>query len=329
MKKIINSPETCVDEMLEGYLAAYGDLYVRSPTVRGFAVRDKKDKVGILIGGGSGHEPLFGGFVGEGMADGVAIGNIFASPDPGTVLEMTKMVDAGKGVLYVYGNYAGDNLNFGMAQEFAEMEGIQVKIVTVSDDVASAPAARMTDRRGIAGDVFVLKIAAAAADRGWPLERVYAAAQNANAHVRSIGIALGSGSIPGQEAIFSLGADEMEYGMGLHGEPGVKREKMAGADQIVDEMMRALLEDMPLAAGNEVCVLVNGLGATTMLELCIMNRRVSQILRECGVTVHHTDIHSYCTSQEMAGASITLMKLDEERKELYDAAARTPCYFRS
>lgn len=328
MKKLINSSENCVDEMLEGFLAAYGNRYRRAASVRGFAVKEKKERVGILIGGGSGHEPLFSGFVGEGMADGVALGQIFASPDPGTILEVTRMVDAGKGVLYLYGNYAGDNLNFGMAQELAGLEGIDVRMVAVADDVASAPQERAYDRRGIAGDVFVLKIAAAAAAKGYSLDQVERIAQQANDNVRSIGIALGSGSIPGQEAIFNLGEEEIEYGMGLHGEPGVKREAMAQADVIVDEMMGALLQDMNLDSGDEVCVLVNGLGATTMLELCIVYRRVAQVLQERGVSVYDGDIHSYCTSQEMAGASITLMKLNGERKELYDGKAQTPYYHR-
>ena len=327
-KKLINEPENCVEEMLEGFLDAYGDAYVKASNVKGFAVKNKKEKVGILIGGGSGHEPLFGGFVGEGMADGVAMGNVFASPDPGTILEMTKMTDMGKGVLYLYGNYAGDNLNFTMAGEFAQMEGIPVKMVAVSDDVASAPYEDRNQRRGIAGDIFVLKIAAAAAEKGYSLEQVYQIANEANENVRSIGIALSFGSIPGQAVMGEMSFDELEYGMGLHGEPGIKRATMEQADAIVEKMMCEIMKDMNLKEEDEVCVLVNGLGSTTMMELCIVNRMVTKILKQYNIKIYHTDIHSYCTSMEMAGASISLMKLNEERKELYDMPAKTPYYTR-
>ena len=241
---------------------------------------------------------------------------------------MTKMTDMGKGVLYLYGNYAGDNLNFTMAGEFAQMEGIPVKMVAVSDDVASAPYEDRNQRRGIAGDIFVLKIAAAAAEKGYSLEQVYQIAKEANENVRSIGIALSFGSIPGQAVMGEMSFDELEYGMGLHGEPGIKRATMEQADAIVEKMMCEIMKDMNLKEEDEVCVLVNGLGSTTMMELCIVNRMVTKILKQYNIKIYHTDIHSYCTSMEMAGASISLMKLNEERKELYDMPAKTPYYTR-
>jgi dihydroxyacetone kinase len=330
MKKILNDTNYAVEEMIEGFMAAYGKHYLKLDGVKGIVRKEKREKVGIVIGGGSGHEPLFLGFVGEGLANGVAIGNVFAAPTPDTILEVTKAVDAGKGVLYVYGNYAGDVLNFDMAQELAEMIDIDVKTVLVRDDVASAPIERAHDRRGIAGDVFVIKIAGAAADKGLPFNEVLRIVQKASENTRSIGVALSPGSIPGVEKpTFSLAEDEIELGMGLHGEPGVLRTKLMKADQLVDNMMASLLEDLPLKRGDEVCVLVNGLGATTLMELMVINRRVAQILTEKGIHIYDTHVNNYCTTQEMAGASISLMLVDEELKKFYDAPAYSPYYVKS
>lgn len=329
MKKIINSADNLVEEMLEGYLAAYGDLYNAVPGVNGFVVKNKKDKVALVIGGGSGHEPLFPGFVGEGLADAVAIGNIFTSPNPSNIFEVTKAADCGKGVLYIYGNYAGDNLNFDMAEEIANENGIKTSSVRVWDDVASAPLDRIEDRRGIAGDVFVIKIAGAATDMGLSLEEVTLVTKRARDAVRTIGLALAPGSIPGSDkATFDLPEDEIEFGMGLHGEPGVKRTKLMKADDLTDIMLEHILKDFPINNGDEVCVLVNGLGSTTFLELFVINRRVSQILAKHGIRVYDTKVNSYCTCQEMAGASITLMRLDDELKKYYDYPAYSPYYIK-
>jgi len=327
MKKIINAADNLVEEMLEGYLDAYGDLYEAIPEVNGFVVKNKKDKVALVIGGGSGHEPLFLGFVGEGLADAVAIGNIFASPNPSNILEVTKAADNGKGVLYIYGNYAGDNLNFDMAEELANDDGIKTSSVRVWDDVASAPLDKIEDRRGIAGDVFVIKVAGAATSMGLSLEEATRVTKKARDCVRTIGLALAPGSIPGSNtATFELPEDEIEFGMGLHGEPGVKRTKMMKADELTDIMMETILKDLPFNSGDEVCVLVNGLGSTTFLELCIINRRISQVLAKQGIKVYDTMVDSFCTCQEMAGASITLMRLDDELKKYYDYPAYSP-YF--
>jgi dihydroxyacetone kinase len=327
LKKIINENENIIKEMLEGFLYAHGDIYKKIETTNGIVMRNRKDKVGILIGGGSGHEPLFLGFVGEGLADGAAVGNVFAAPPPYNVLEVTKAVDSGKGVLHVYGNYAGDILNFDMAAELAEMEGIECKTVIVRDDVASAPLERYEDRRGIAGDVFVIKIAGAASDQGLSLEEVARVTQKAADHTRSIGVALSPGMIPGLEKpTFSLAEDEIEFGMGIHGEPGIERTKMMKADDLTDRMLDSLFKDFDYKKGHEVCVLVNGLGSTTQLELMIVNRRVNQVLKDKGIVIHHNDVNSYCTSQEMGGVSISLLLLDDELKKYYDQPAYSP-YF--
>jgi dihydroxyacetone kinase len=327
LKKIINENENIIKEMLEGFLYAHGNIYKKIETANGIVMRDRKDKVGILIGGGSGHEPLFLGFVGEGLADGAAVGNVFAAPPPYNVLEVTKAVDSGKGVLHVYGNYAGDILNFDMASELAEMEGIECKTVIVRDDVASAPLERYEDRRGIAGDVFVIKIAGASSDQGLSLEEVARVTQKAADHTRSIGVALTPGMIPGLEKpTFSLAEDEIEFGMGIHGEPGIERTKMMKADDLTDRMLDSLFKDFEYKKGHEVCVLVNGLGSTTQLELMIVNRRVNQVLKEKGIVIHHNDVNSYCTSQEMGGVSISLLLLDDELKKYYDQPAYSP-YF--
>jgi dihydroxyacetone kinase len=327
LKKIINENENIIKEMLEGFLYAHGNVYKKLETTNGIVMRDRKDKVAILIGGGSGHEPLFLGFVGEGLADGAAVGNVFAAPPPYNVLEVTKAVDSGKGVLHVYGNYAGDILNFDMAAELAEMEGIECRTVIVRDDVASAPLERYEDRRGIAGDLFVIKIAGAASDQGLSLEEVARVTQKAADHTRSIGVALTPGMIPGLEKpTFSLAEDEIEFGMGIHGEPGIERTKMMKADDLTDRMLDSLFKDFDYKEGHEVCVLVNGLGSTTQLELMIVNRRVNQVLKDKGIMIHHNDVNSYCTSQEMGGVSISLLLLDDELKKYYDQPAYSP-YF--
>ncbi|WP_206514614.1 dihydroxyacetone kinase subunit DhaK [Brevibacillus marinus] len=327
MKKVINESNRVVEEMIEGFLAAYGRYYRKVPGVKGIVRQEKQDKVAVVIGGGSGHEPMFLGFAGEGLADGVAIGNVFAAPTPDTVYEVAKAADSGKGVLFVYGNYAGDVLNFDMGAELAENEGIATKTVLVTDDVASAPPERRGERRGIAGDVLVIKIAGAAAANGLDLEEVTRLAKKANDNTRSIGVALTPGSIPDTGTpTFTLPEDEIEFGMGIHGEPGVKRTKLMKADELTDHMLQAVLEDLPFQAGDEVCVLINGLGSTTLMELLIVHRRVSHVLADRGITVYDSDVNSFCTTQEMGGFSITLMKLDEELKKYYNYPAYSPFY---
>lgn len=324
MRKIINNPEHVVDEMMEGYISAYGRYYVKHPDVNGVILKQRrKDKVALVIGGGSGHEPMFSGFVGKGLADAAACGNIFASPDPNTIYQTAKAVEQGKGVLFVYGCYAGDNLNFDMGEEFLNDDGIQTAHVRVWDDVASAPQERIEDRRGIAGDVFVVKIAGAACDAGLELEEVVRVTEKARDNTRTIGVATAPAQLPGvEQPIFTLGEGEIEYGMGLHGERGVLRTTWEDADVLTEKMYKQILDDSDLKTGDEVCVLVNGLGSTTITELAIVFRKVKKLLDADGIKVYDTDLNNYCTSQEMGGFSITLFKLDEELKKYYDM----PCY---
>ena len=324
MRKIINNPENIVEEMMEGFIAAYHHMYYRHPEVNSVISRHRrKNKVSLIIGGGSGHEPMFSGFVGAGLADAACCGNIFASPDPKNIYETGKSIDEGKGILFVYGCYAGDNLNFDMGEEFLNAKGIKTAHVRVQDDVASAPKERKEDRRGIAGDVFVVKIAGAACDAGLNLEEVTRITEKARDNTRTIGVATAPAQLPGADKpIFELGEDEIEYGMGLHGEKGVERTKCEPADVLVEKMYHQIMDDSDLQRGDKVCVLVNGLGSTTILELSIVFRKLNELLKEDGIGIYDTDLNNYCTSQEMGGFSITLMKLDDELKKYYDM----PCY---
>ncbi len=331
MKKILNADvSNVVDEMLLGYLTAYRKYYKKVDGCNAFFYRGhRKDKVALVIGGGSGHEPMFSGFCGAGLADAVACGNVCASPNPQLVKEAGKAVEQGKGVLFVYGCYAGDNLNFDMAEELLQAEGIRTAHVRIWDDLASAPKERISDRRGIAGDVFVIKVAGAACDAGHSLEEVVRITEKARDHVSSIGIATLPCTLPGNEKpTFELAEDEMEYGMGIHGEPGIERTKMASAEVIVDRMYAELKKEMDLKAGEEVAVLVNGLGSTPLLELNIVYYDLYKLLCRDGVKVYDADIKSYCTSQEMGGFSITFMRMDEELKKYYDAPCFSPFYAR-
>lgn len=327
-KKLINAPEDIIPEFIEGYLGAYPDLLTTAgETGRAIVARrgPRDGKVGIVIGGGSGHEPAFAGYVGQGLADAAAVGNVFASPSPEHIAEAGRAVDGGAGVLLLYGNYTGDVLNFTMALEALEAEGTPTRQVAVADDVASAPLARRDERRGIAGDFFVFKCAGAAADLGEPLERVEALARHALDNCRSMGVALGACSLPQTGTPnFEIGPEDMEIGMGLHGEPGMRREPLAPADAVTDRLMAPILEELALAKDDRVAVLVNGLGATTPLELFVIFRRVKQILDARGVAIHARWVGEYATSLEMAGASVTLLKLDAALERLLDHPCRTP-----
>lgn len=328
MRKIINDADNVVSEMMEGFVGAYSRYFQKHPEVNAILSRQKRqDKVALVIGGGSGHEPMFGGFVGKGLADAAACGNIFASPDPNTIYEAAKAVDNGKGVLFVYGCYAGDNLNFDMGEEFLSADGIRTAHVRVQDDVASAPKERMEDRRGIAGDVFVVKIAGAACDAGLSLEEVTRVTEKARDHTRTVGVATAPAQLPGvDKPIFELGEDEIEYGMGLHGERGVLRTHWQPADVLAEKMYAQIKEDTDLQAGDEICVLVNGLGSTTITELAIVYRKIKELLDEDGITVYDADLNNYCTSQEMGGFSVTFFQIDEELKGYYDSPCCCPYY---
>jgi len=317
-----------VQETIEGFLAAHDQLFHQIEGVTAIVKNElAPDKVGFVIGGGSGHEPIFLEYIGPAFADAVAMGQIFAAPSPDIVLAATQAVDRGKGVLYVYGNYAGDNLNFDMGAELADLEGIRTETVRVMDDVASAPPERMTDRRGIAGDFFVIKIAGAACDAGLDLDEVKRVVEKARDNVRTMGVAFSPGIIPGTSTpAFVLPEDEIEIGLGLHGEPGVRRGKMQPADKLVDQMLELILPDKPIVAGDEVCVLIDGFGSTTKMEQWIIMRRTLQVLAQQGIKVYKSVAGSFATCQEMAGFSITLLRLDDELKKYYDYPAWAPVY---
>ena len=331
MKKIINDPFAFVDEMLEGILLAHPDQLRAVGDDRRAVVRadaPTQGKVGLVTGGGSGHLPVFLGYVGHGLLDGCSVGNVFSSPTTDQMLAATVAVHGGAGVLYLFGNYSGDVMNFGMAAEMADLEhGIRVETVLATDDVASAPRGEERRRRGVAGLFYLYKLAGAKAAEMSPLEEVKRIAEKAVANTRSMGVALSPCTVPAAgRPTFTIGEDEMEIGMGIHGEPGVRRGKLESADAIATSLMTAILGDITLAAGDEVSVLVNSLGATPKEELYVLYRKAYRMLEEQGVTVHRAYVGEYATSLEMAGASITLLKLDDELKPLLDAPAQTPFF---
>jgi dihydroxyacetone kinase-like protein len=330
MKKILNDPNAFVAEMLEGLLNAHPDMLSHAGDDRHCIVRADapvEGKVALATGGGSGHLPVFLGYVGQGLLDGCAVGDVFSSPSADQMLQVTQHIDGGQGVVYIYGNYSGDVMNFDMAAEMADFEDIEVRTVLVRDDVASAPPEEAQRRRGVAGMVFAFKIAGARADLGGSLDEVEAAARKALANTRSIGVALSPCTVPAAgRPTFTIGEDEMEIGMGIHGEPGMKREQLQSADQIATRMTEALLDDMPLEEGDEVAVMVNGLGATPPEELYILFRQVHALLSERGVQIYRAYVGEYATSMEMAGASLTVFKLDDELAALLDHPARSPFF---
>jgi phosphoenolpyruvate---glycerone phosphotransferase subunit DhaK len=328
VKKAINDPERIVGEVIEGLIFASHGRLVQVPGVNAVMRAKIEDgKVALLIGGGSGHEPIYTTYLGPGFADAAACGNIFAAPSPQIIFEATKAIHRGKGVLYVYGNYEGDVMNFDVAAEMAAAEGIEVMYARTMDDV-SLP--KGEGRRGIAGSFFQIKIAGAACRSGLSLAETQRVTLRAQHNIRSLSVALRPGSLPetGQPT-FTLGEDELEIGMGGHGERGVARKKMMPADQLVDLMMDQIVEDFPLVRGDRVALLIDDLGATTMMELLIVNRRVRQILDQRGVAVHDTRIGPYMTTQEMAGFSITLFRLDEELARYFDQPASNESFLKA
>lgn len=333
MKKFINQPEKFITEMLEGIYAAHPAqvTYTNNDLHCLVTTHKQPGKVAIATGGGSGHLPLFLGYVGQGMLDGCAIGDVFQSPSADQMLAVTKEINSGAGVLYIYGNYNGDIFNFDMAAEMADFEeNIQVESVVAGDDVASAAPTQNNQkntRRGVAGIFFVYKCAGAAAAELMDLSHVKRIAQKACDNARTMGVALSPCIVPRVgKAGFSIGDDEMEIGMGIHGETGIRRGKLLPADQIVDEILPQILADLPYQRGDEVAVLVNGLGATPLEEQYVVFRRVQQILQAAGINIFHTYVGEYATAMEMAGLSISLLKLDDELKRLLKAPANTPFF---
>ena len=328
MQKIINDKENVVDESFEGMMLAYEKYWRRHPKVKGVISRyRRKDKVSLVIGGGSGHEPIYTCFVGQGLGDASVAGNIFASPDPNTIYQTAKCVDNGKGILFVYGCYAGDNLNFDMAEEMLNADGIATAHVRGQDDVVSQPKERFDERRGIAGAVFLVKIAGAACDAGLSLEEAVRVTEKARNNIRSVGVATSPGQLPNADKpIFELPEGMIEYGMGVHGERGVKRVPMEPADKLVDTMMQAIFDDGDYKEGDEVAVYVNAFGSTSITEMAIAYRRCRQILAEKGIKVYDSDINNYFRTQEMGGFSISLITLDDELKKYYDMPCWCPYY---
>jgi dihydroxyacetone kinase-like protein len=329
MKKIINNPADFVPEMLDGLLKAHPDQLAYAEDIHSIVRADApvEGKVALATGGGSGHLPVFLGYVGKGMLDGCAVGDVFASPSADQMLEVTKRIHGGQGVVYIYGNYGCDVMNFDMAGEMAEMEDIEVRTVLVKDDVASAPPAEAGRRRGVAGMVFAFKVAGAKADLGGSLDEVVEVAERALANIRTMGVALSPCTVPlAGKPTFTIGDDEMEIGMGIHGEPGMKREKLQTADQISERMATAILDDLQPAGGDRLAVMVNGLGATPPEELYVMYRKVHQLLTARELQVHRAYVGEYATSMEMAGVSFTFFRLDDELAGLLDHPAQTPFF---
>ena len=327
MKKFINKVGDVENEMVEGLVRAF-PRHLRKLACGNAVVRAEKrtDKVALVTGGGSGHEPSFGGYVGTGMLDAAVSGAVYTSPAADLIYEAIKAVATEKGVLLAIMNYTGDVMNFEMAKDLAEADGIRVEQVVVNDDVAVDNSLYTVGRRGVAGTVFVHKIAGAKAEAGAELADVKAIAEKAIANVRTMGVAINPSTIPAAgKPGFELAADEMEFGIGIHGEPGVRREKLRSANEIVDALLEKILADLDFS-GREVAVLVNGSGGTPLMELCIVNNRVHEVLAAKGIRIHRTFVGNYMTSIEQEGFSLTLLRLDDEMKALLDAVADTPAF---
>lgn len=327
MKKFINAVELVEDQMIQGMVKAYPQ-YLKKLDCGNVVVRSskKENKVALISGGGSGHEPAHGGYVGEGMLDAAVAGAVFTSPTPDQVYEGIKAIATDAGVLMVIKNYTGDVMNFEMAGEMAEADGIKVKQVVVNDDVAVKDSLYTVGRRGVAGTVFVHKIAGALAEMGADLDAVQAVAQKVIDNVRTMGAAIRPCTVPAAgKPGFELSENEMEVGIGIHGEPGTHREEIKPADEIVDMLLKQILADIDYT-GSEVAVMINGSGATPLMELFIINNHVANVLAEKGIKVYKTFVGEYMTSIEMEGFSISLLKLDDQLKELLDAKADTPAF---
>lgn len=328
MRKLINDVDAFVDEVLDSILLAHPTELLAVPGEARAIIRADApgNRVGIVTGGGSGHLPVFLGYVGPGLCSAAAVGNVFSSPSAEQVLAATKASDSGRGVLYLYGNYGGDVMNFGLAADLAEMEGIETTTVLVNDDVLSAPAARMDTRRGVAGMVLAFKCAGAAAERGDDLLEVTRIANRAVAATRTAGVGLSPTILPAAgKPTFELPEGYMEIGIGIHGEPGSHRGPLETADAVTDRLLKAILDDLP-AGSERVVVLVNGLGSTPLEELYLLYRGAHKTLQNHGIEIYRPYIGEYATSLEMAGASITVMAVDDELRDLIDAPAASPFF---
>lgn len=324
MQRIINNPDNVVEDMIEGFLRAHEDIVKATDNPRVLKFRDAplKNKVGIVTGGGSGHKPAFAGYVGKNLVDAVAIGEVFSSPTAKAFYDAIRAADSGNGVAVLYGNYAGDVMNVKMAIEEAEEDGIRVKTVLAVDDVPSAPAGQKEKRRGVAGEILMWKVGGAKASLGGSLDEVIAASQKAMDNTRSVGIGLTSCTIPAVgKPNFSIEPGRMEVGIGHHGEPGIAVQDLGTAEEMARMCLDIVLPDLPFESGSEVVVLVSGLGATPVMEQYIYYNHIAQMLSEKGIKIHRPYVGNYFTSLDMMGITLTIMKLDDELKELVDLDA--------
>ena len=330
MKKIINNPDNFVEESIKGLVNTYPKIYKFSSATNKVLTRynEASSKVGLVSGGGSGHLPLFTGYIGEGLLDSCAIGNVFASPSVDEISTAIKSANSGKGVLCIYGNYGGDVMNFDMACEMLEMEDIKVQSIVVADDVASASYEEKEKRRGVTGMLYVFKITGAMAETGADFNEVKRIALKTNENIRTMGIALTPTILPqAGKPTFEIGDDEMEIGMGIHGEPGIRRGKLKSADEITEELSEKLLGDINLSNGDKVSILINSLGATPHEELFIVANKFNNILNDKGIINSKSYVGRYATSMEMAGMSISILKLDDELEKLLLEDANCPFWY--
>jgi dihydroxyacetone kinase-like protein len=331
MKKLMNHPDRMVDDMIDGYVAAYGDYVKRSAHPRVMVRSSRKDrgKVGLAIGNGSGHEPIALGWLGQGMLDANAVGEVFAAPPADVILEAIRAADQGSGVLLLVSQHAGDVINAEMAVELATMEGLTVLPLLMYDDISSAPKGQEEERRGAPGTTFVYKVTGARAEEGASLEALKALGEKVRDNTRTLAAALAPGISPlTGRAMFTLPEDEIYLGMGVHGEPGLRSIRVKQADDLIREMMEALLKDLPFAANDEMLVFVNGMGGTTLMELLVVYRTVDAVLREGRMQPYKPLVGEYVTTQEMAGFSISLCRCNEEIKRLWDAPVCVPFFHR-
>ena len=330
MKKIINKPSDFVEESIEGLVKSHPEIYSFAPDNKRVIARAEKasNKVGIISGGGSGHLPVFTGYVGKGLLDSCAVGSVFASPSVDQIASAIRNANNGNGVLCIIGNYGGDVMNFEMACEIVTSEGIKTKTVIVADDIASASNEQKSKRRGIAGMIFVFKVAGSIAETGISLEKTFNIASSANNNIRTLGVALSPCILPeAGKPTFEIKDDEIEIGMGIHGEPGIKREKLRSADQLCDDLCKRILEDYKLNAEDQVSIMINSLGATPLEELYIISKRVHENFSKLKIKITKSYVGRYATSMEMAGMSITVFKLDSELKKYLLTPSDCPFWY--
>ena len=327
MKKIINEPSNFVEESIEGLVKSHPDIYSFARDNKRVITRAKKssNKVGIVSGGGSGHLPVFTGYVGKGMLDACAVGSVFASPSVDQIASAIRNADNGNGVLCVLGNYGGDVMNFEMACEIVGSEGIKTKTIVVADDIASASNEEKLKRRGIAGMIFVFKVAGSMAETSASIEETFNLASLANKNIRTLGVALSPCVLPeAGKPTFEINDDEIEIGMGIHGEPGIKREKLRNANPLIDDLTKRILDDFKLTDTDKICIMINSLGATPLEELYIVSKRVHENFSKLKIEITKSYVGRYATSMEMAGLSITILKLDNELKKYLLSPSECP-----